>query len=139
MRRLGHIPAAVGLSLLVASLLAPGCDGSGGNLWGFQPDMTWGPGSNSLYSTDEAWGEQFCTHVHITCQDDPESYEGCLAEWGYSQEICPSESTALLSCIDALYSCGDWGNWEWWDMVTAACAPELYQYELCTDPQIYYD
>lgn len=134
MRRVGHIPAAVGLSLLVASLLAPGCEPSGGELGYFRPDMTWGPGSNSLYNTGENWVEQFCTHVHITCQDDPAYYEACLDEWRYGQEMCPVESADLLSCVDALYNCGDYENWDWWDMVSFACASEAYQYDLCVYP-----
>jgi len=129
---------AVGLTFLVPCASTPGCDPSGGDRGFFQPDMTWGPASNSLYSTDPNWVEQFCKHVHVTCQDEPQSYNECLMEWRYGQEACPDELSALLSCMDALYSCGDIEDWTWWDLVSAACAPEGYAYEMCVDPYTYW-
>lgn len=134
MTRLGKHLLAVGLTLLGVSLLAGGCDPSGGDLGLFRPDMTWGPASNSLYDTEEDWAERLCKRVHITCQEEPEYYGQCLADWQYGQQVCPVESAALLSCVDALYNCGDYSDWQWWDMVSAACGPEGYQYDMCVYP-----
>lgn len=132
------------IATAIATAPATGCDSSGGERGLYQPDMTWGPASNGLYlaedyTTDEDWVERYCEHVHVTCQEDPSYYEYCLMDWGYYQQVCPEEVPALLSCIDALYDCGDQQSWEWWDLVTAVCASEIYRYDLCIEPYTRWD
>ncbi len=138
------IALKLALALVLASVLAWGlaaCDPSGGDLGLYRPDMTWGPASNILYVADGAgdWVEQFCDHVHRTCLDAPDYYVSRLGEWRFSQEQCPFEVAELLSCFDALYECGDHGTWQWWEMVSMACAPETYQYEQCMEPYQQWD
>jgi hypothetical protein len=128
------------LVVVPVPVFGTGCESSGGDRGLYQPDMTWGPGSNNLYDPMGVnWVEQFCEHVHVTCQEYPEDYPSCLSEWQYSQQQCPFEVSALLSCFDAVYECGDYEDWELWEVVMMACQSEVYQYEMCMDPYWQWD
>ena len=94
--------------------------------------MTWGPASNTLYEPVGDF-ERFCIRVHVICQEAPDSYDHCRAEWSWHQWLCPVEARAQLSCYDALYDCGDYENWDWWDLVQTACAPQINQLDLCIE------
>lgn len=121
--------------LVVLVTAAVDCDPSGGERGLYQPDMTWGPGSNLLYSTleDDVVG-QFCEHVHVLCGEQPASYEDCLDSWEGDAQYCPTETAELVQCMDSLYSCGDWESWAWWDFVSAACASEGLLLDQCLEP-----
>lgn len=127
------------LVTMLVTVLGTGCGPSGGDRGFYQPDMTWGPASSSLYNPDVDWVEQYCEHVHVTCLEEPGYYDYCLEDWRYYEQLCPKDVAALLSCLDALYDCGDQSSWEWWEMVTLACASEIHLYELCIEPYMQWD
>ncbi len=39
----------------------------------------------------------------------------------------------------ALSICGDYQDWELWEVVMMACSSEVYQYEMCMDPYWQWD